>query len=339
MSRLTTAVDSSLVVTHNWRAIRIDRGDHKMRLDRVLLRHLKDEAGVSRNRVQQWIDAGHVLVNGTLAPRAAWKVQPGDALLVRIAPRRLRSRPAAEPMALDVLYEDDDVLAINKPAGLVVHPSFGHATGTLINGVLARAQSWPHGSKPSLLGRLDKYTSGVVLLTKRPALHAVLQQTMATRRIEKDYIAIVWGKPSPGRGSIDLALDRDPWDRRRITVTDRGGQPSVTKYQRLATAASPTASSSAFSIVRCRLITGRMHQIRVHLAAKGWPIVGDGVYGRKVAREFGAEVEAARQFHRQALHAWGLTLSHPVTGRELSIVAPPPDDMQALAETLGLPRL
>lgn len=324
------------MVTIPWRAITIDRGDHRMRLDRVLLRHLKDETGVSRNQVQNWIDAGDVLVNGAPAPRAAWRIQPGDDLLVRVEPRRPRSRPAAEPLPLEVLYEDDDLLALNKPAGLVVHPSYKHAAGTLINGVLARAEAWPAGSKPSLLGRLDKHTSGVVLVTKRAPLHATLQKAMAARRVDKDYLAVVWGKPSPARGAIDLALDRDPWDRRRITVTDRGGQPSVTKYERVATTPS---GLHAFSIVRCRLITGRTHQIRVHLAARGWPIVGDAAYGRKTTSLSGPGIDPALAFPRQALHAWKLTFRHPVSGRELSIVAPPPEDMLSLTLALGLPGL
>jgi 23S rRNA pseudouridine1911/1915/1917 synthase len=234
-------------------------------------------------------------------------------------------------MSLDVLYEDDDMLALNKPAGLVVHPSYKNAGGTLMNGVLERAKAWPEGSRPGLLGRLDKYTSGVVVVAKRPAIHAALQRAMDARRIDKEYLAIVWGKPTPLRGTIDLALDRDPWDRRRITVTDRGGQPSVTKYERL-------ASSPSFSLVRCRLITGRTHQIRVHLSAKGWPIVGDAVYGRK--QRGGAVIpldEVAAAFPRQALHAWRLSLRQPVTNTAIEIVAPLPDDMTQLAAALGVP--
>jgi 23S rRNA pseudouridine1911/1915/1917 synthase len=231
---------------------------------------------------------------------------------------------------LDVLYEDDDLLAINKPAGLVVHPSYKNVHGTLMNGVLALAREWPAGSKPGLLGRLDKHTSGVVLITKRGQVHATLQRAMDARRVDKEYLAVVWGKPSPARGTIDLALDRDPWDRRRITVTDRGGQPSVTRYERLGT-------SEGFSVLRLRLITGRTHQIRVHVAAKGWPIVGDAVYGRKFARTTGGEtVAVARAFPRQALHAWRLTLRQPTSGKPLSIVAPLPEDLRQLSKALGL---
>ena len=280
---------------------------------------------------EKWIDAGDVLINDAVPTRSACRVQTGDQLRVRIAELPKRARPQAQPIDLDILYEDDDLLAVNKPAGLVVHPSFKNTSGTLLNGLLALAQSWPEGSKPALVGRLDKLTSGVVLVTKRTEIHAAMQRAMDARRVDKDYLAIVHGKPSPPRGTIDLALDRDPWDRRRITVTDRGGQPSVTRYERLST-------SQGYSLVQCRLITGRTHQIRVHLAAKHWPIVGDAVYGpRGSGREPGADVKVARDFARQALHAWRLMFRQPRTGRELTIEAPLPADMTALAAAIGLP--
>ena len=299
-----------------WRTIALDRGDAGVRVDRVLLRHLRQEKGISRNRIQQWIDDGGVLINGRSAARASWRVQAGDELRVRVAGIPVRARPAPEDIPIHVLYEDDDLLAVNKPAGLVVHPSFRNTTGTLMNGLLARARSWPAGSAPALLGRLDKLTSGVVLVTKRAAIHAQLQRAMAANRIDKDYFAIVEGKP-PSKGTINLALDRDPWDQRRVTVTDRGGQPSVTRFERLATI-------KGYSTVRCRLITGRTHQIRVHLAAKGWPIVGDATYG-------GSSV-----FSRQALHSWKISLRHPLTGSLLSIEAPMPDDLLMLVRELDL---
>jgi 23S rRNA pseudouridine1911/1915/1917 synthase len=213
-----------------------------------------------------------------------------------------------------------------------VHPTIKNTSGTLMNGLLEYARSWPAGSTPALLGRLDKLTSGVVIIAKRGEIHAALQRVMAARRIDKDYLAVVWGKPSPARGTIDLALDRDPWDRRRITVTDRGGQPSVTQYQRVATA-------TTFSLVRCRLITGRTHQIRVHLSAKGWPIVGDAVYGVTAgkARALESAPEVAVKFSRQALHSWRIAFRQPKTGHELTIEAPLPADMKALVDAIGLP--
>ena len=314
-----------------WRTIDLDRGDDGLRVDLVLLRHLRREKGVSRNRIQKWIEAGDVLINGAAAPRPAWRVQAGDELRVRVGELPKRNRPQAQNIALDILYEDDDLIAVNKPAGLVVHPSFKNTSGTLMNGMLAMAQSWPSGSKPALVGRLDKLTSGVVLVTKRTEIHAAMQRAMEARRVDKDYLAIVRGKP-PARGTIDLALDRDPWDRRRITVTDRGGQPSVTKYERL-------ASADGYSLVRCRLITGRTHQIRVHLAAKGWPIVGDATYATLRLGNVREQTlpRSGPAFARQALHAWKLAFRQPRTGRELSIEAPLPEDMKALAAAIGLP--
>lgn len=307
-----------------WRTITLDRGDAGVRVDRVLLRHLRREKAISRNRIQKWIDHGGVLINGRRAPRASWRVQAGDELRVRVAGVQVRSRPAAEDIAVQVLYEDDDLLAVNKPAGIVVHPSFRNTSGTLMNGLLARAKSWPPGSAPALLGRLDKLTSGLVLVTKRAAIHAQLQRAMAANRIDKEYLAIVRGKP-PLKGTIDLALDRDPWDRRRVTVTDRGGQPSVTKFERLATHA-------GYSAVRCRLITGRTHQIRVHLAARGWPIVGDATYGPVRSQPETTPVS----FPRQALHCWTTSFRHPRTHEWLLLEAPLPDDMGALVRDLGL---
>jgi 23S rRNA pseudouridine1911/1915/1917 synthase len=332
-----------------WRTIALDRGDHGTRVDLVLLRHLRDERGASRNRIQQLIAAGDVLVNGRPAPRPAWRIQAGDDLRVRIESATPRAKPAAQPIPLDVLYEDEDLLALNKPAGLVVHPSYKNAGGTLINGVLERAKAWAPGDRPGLLGRLDKQTSGVVLVTKRPAIHAALQAAMDARRVDKEYLAVVWGKPTPQRGTIDLALDRDPWDRRRITVTDRGGQPSVTRYERLASSIAVTAiGGPGFSLVRCRLITGRTHQIRVHLSARGWPIVGDAVYGRKTrvprgapeapvdARLVAGPAAAPSAFPRQALHAWRLSFRHPTSGVRMEISAPLPDDITALLDAIGL---
>ena len=318
----------TLEMSSEWREIDLDRGDDGVRLDLVLLRHLRNEKGVSRNRIQKWIGAGEVLINGAAAPRAAWRVQAGDQLRVRVTDLPKRTRPQAQPLALDILYEDDDLIAVNKPAGIVVHPSFKNTSGTLLNGLLALAQSWPPGSKPALVGRLDKMTSGVVLVTKRTEIHAAMQRAMDARRVDKDYLAIVRGKPTPARGTIDLALDRDPWDRRRITVTDRGGQPSVTRYERVST-------HRGYSLVKCRLITGRTHQIRVHLAARQWPIVGDATYGPGAgSREPGGE--QADNFPRQALHAWRLVFRQPRTGREIAIEAPLPADMKELAAAIGL---
>jgi 23S rRNA pseudouridine1911/1915/1917 synthase len=305
-------------------------------VDLVLLRHLAHEPGVSRARIQKWVAAGRVLVNDQPAPRPAWRVAEGDRLHVDAREIRTRARPRAEARSLDVLFEDPHLMAVNKPAGLVVHPSYRHTSGTLVNALLYLAARWPSGDAPALLTRLDKMTSGVLLVAKRRDVVARLQHEMRAERIEKDYLAVVHGVPSPVRGTIDLALDRDPWDRRKVTVTDRGGQPAVTKYERLSIGERAAAGEqndaadglppARYALVRCRLVTGRMHQIRVHLAARGWPLVGDPDYGRP----------GGPPFPRQALHAWRVAFTHPVTGERLEIVAPIPDDLRALMSELGM---
>jgi 23S rRNA pseudouridine1911/1915/1917 synthase len=334
-----------------WRDVPVDRGDVGVRIDLVLLRHLAHEPGVSRARIQKWIAAGRVLVNGEPAPRVAWRVAEGDVVQVDAREIRTRVRPRAEARPVDVLFEDAHLMAVNKPAAVVVHPSYRHASGTLINALLHLSARWPSGDAPALLTRLDKMTSGVLLVAKRREVVARLQHEMRAERIEKDYLAVVHGHPSPARGTIDLALDRDPWDRRKVTVTDRGGQRAVTRYECLSVsehpqvagaeapalrtdagsdeidAGSDEASASSYALLKCRLVTGRMHQIRAHLAARGWPLVGDPTYGRK---------GAGPPFPRQALHAWRVAFTHPVTGERLEIVAPVPEDLRALLARLGL---
>ena len=322
-----------------WRDVPVDRGDIGLRLDLVLLRHLGHEPGVSRARIQKWITAGRVTVNGAPAPRIAWRVAEGDTLTLDAREIRTRAKPRAEEMPLDVLFEDAHLIALNKPAGVVVHPSYKHIAGTLINALLWHAARWPSGDAPALLTRLDKLTSGVLLVAKRREVVVALQREMKADRIQKDYLAVVHGRPVPSRGTIDLALDRDPWDRRKVTVTDRGGQRAVTKYEVIAEQsgdggsdaadgdAGTSAAAAPYSLLQCRLVTGRMHQIRVHLAHKGWPLVGDSVYGRP---------ETASAFPRQALHAWRVSLTHPVTREPLTVTAPVPADLRALMESLGL---
>lgn len=315
-----------------WRTLTLDRGDAGRRLDMVLLRHLRGVPGLSRTRVQRWIDDGAVFLNGRPAPRAAWRIGTDDDVRVRVPEARERQRPVAETLPIDILYEDDDLLAVNKPAGQVVHPSYKNASGTLMNALLA------HTPTPSLVNRLDKQTSGLVLIAKYRHVHAALQRAMGRHSMDKDYLAVVVGRPSPSRGTIDLALDRDPWDRRRVTVRDRGGVPSVTRYTRLASRAPASAADAAISLLRCRLVTGRMHQIRVHLAARRWPLVGDPTYGPPRPPSFAdARLETlVRAFARQALHAWKVSLTHPTTGRRLAISAPPSADLVALLDAAGL---
>jgi 23S rRNA pseudouridine1911/1915/1917 synthase len=315
------------------RVLVADRGDAGRRLDHVLTRHLSDLRTVTRTSVQRSIRNGQVRVNGAVVTRTAARTAAGDVVSVTL-PELKRARMSPEELPLDVLFEDDALLILNKPAGLVVHPTYRHMSGTVLNGLLSRARGWPPGARPSIVGRLDKLTSGIVVAAKTAASHAALQRAMASPRAEKDYLAIVYGLVSPPRGTIDLRLSRAPGDRRRV-VASADGLPSTTRYERIARSAAPCGR---FSLVRCRLATGRMHQIRVHLAARQWPIVGDPKYGepRWPELEDPLLAERLRAFPRQALHAWRLRLAHPISGGELRIEAPVPDDFASLAEDCGL---
>lgn len=223
------------------------------------------------------------------------------------SPDRVRRRPEPEPVELAVLYEDDCLVALDKPAGMVVHPTYKNTSGTLLNGVLWRYRGRPE-VQPGILTRLDKGTSGVVLIALTAELHALMQRDAAAGRMVKEYLAFVHGTPEPAHGTITLPLARDLDDRRRVVVSDRGAA-ATTRYHTIAD-----------GIVRCELVTGRTHQIRVHLAAIGCPVVGDATYG-----------EASPRIARQALHAWRLSLVHPATRDRFTIEAPLHADMRALA--------
>jgi 23S rRNA pseudouridine1911/1915/1917 synthase len=233
------------------------------------------------------------------------------------APRFQSRRPPPEPEALDItiLYEDESLIAIDKAPGMVVHPTYRNWSGTLLNGVLwhlrARRERESSGATPHIITRLDKDTSGVVLIALMPELHAQVQRQAEAGGVRKQYLAVVRGVPAPPRGSISLPLGRSLEDRRRVVVTP-AGQHSHTEYEVL-------SSSNGHSLVRCELRTGRTHQIRVHLATQGWPIAGDRVYG-------GPDDAVGRQ----ALHAWRVALTHPLTKMPLEIEAAVPSDFQQL---------
>ncbi len=302
-----------------------DRGDDGRRVDHVVARHLGRAPGVSRTRVQAWIEAGLVRVGGRPIRKVSRRVPAGSVIDLDVpAIPRQRRVTAAEQGAVEILFEDDHLLAVNKPPGVVAHPSFRNASGTLLNALLWFARAWPAGTRPSLISRLDKQTSGVVLVARAPAVHAALQRAMQHGEVEKTYLAVVHGRPVPASGRIDLPLGRDVSDRRRV-VAVAGGRASVTEYTRMCTAG---RGAAAVSIVQCRLVTGRMHQLRVHLAARGWPIIGDAVYGRTSARRSGDTEPPA--IGRQALHAWRVAFRHPVTGVFVNVEAPLPADIDAL---------
>jgi 23S rRNA pseudouridine1911/1915/1917 synthase len=291
-----------------------DRGDSHLRLDQVIVRRVMDVSRVSRSLAQRWIEAGAVTVDGRLVRKPASPVRAGATIVVAIPPSAVRrARPAAEDGPLDVLFEDGSLIAVNKPPGQVVHPSYRQVRGTLVGALLWRLRDRP-AARPGIVTRLDKDTSGVVVAALAPGVHAVLQRDGAAGRISKEYLALVRGEPRPRRGRIDLPLAHDPRDRRRMAVSP-GGAPSETRYDVVST-------RNGIALVRCELVTGRTHQIRVHLAHRGWPVLGDRLYG-----------EADPRIGRQALHAWRIVLPHPATRARIELAAPLPPDMALLVHS------
>jgi 23S rRNA pseudouridine1911/1915/1917 synthase len=290
-----------------------DRGDARSRLDRILVRRIKDISRFSRSVAQQWIESGKVAVDGRPALRASTRVRDGARISVAIpasASRRLQ--PVAEESALSVVYEDDMLLVVDKPAGIVVHPSYKQVSGTLLNAVLWRTRG-TGASVPGIVTRLDKDTSGLVLVALTPAAHAALQRDAAGGDLRKRYLACVTRRPGARTGRITLPIGRDPNDRRRMVVTSTGA-PSETRYEIIG-----SDEESGLTLVACTLVTGRTHQIRVHMASSGWPIAGDRVYGTPHPA-----------IGRQALHAWQIALRHPVTREPLAFESPLPRDIRDL---------
>ena len=293
------------------------------RLDQALARMFPD---YSRSRLKAWLLDGSVLIDGA-SRRPRDPVQGGESVVLTITPD-VAVRAGPESMALDVVFEDDDLLVVNKPAGLVVHPGAGNVSGTLMNGLLAHAAQLQSLPRAGIVHRLDKDTSGLLLVAKSLPAHTALVRELAERAISRQYLAICNGVLTGG-GTIDAPIERHPVDRTRMAVRDNG-RPAVTHYTVI-------ERFRAHTFVNVVLETGRTHQIRVHFAHRRHPLVGDPVYGGRLAPPAGATEalrDALRAFRRQALHAARLELKHPVNGEDLSFEVAPPGDFEALLQTL-----
>jgi 23S rRNA pseudouridine1911/1915/1917 synthase len=292
---------------------------------------------LSRSRVKALILAGHASRDGVPLTDPAEPVRAG-ALYRLTPPPPVPASPQAEAIPFPILYEDADLLVLDKPAGLVVHPAPGNEAGTLVNALLAHCGADLPGiggeKRPGIVHRLDKDTSGVMVVAKTEQALATLSAAFAARDLDRAYLALCWGLPNPPAGEIEGAIGRDPRDRKRMAVVARGGRAALTRYRTLG------HHDAAVALLEVRLATGRTHQIRVHLAARGHPVVGDPVYLRRIPAAARGLDEATRRalldFPRQALHAARLGFAHPRTGQALSFHTPPPPDMQALLDRLGL---
>ncbi len=313
--------------------VRAEAAEVGERVDRFLARRLP---ALSRARLQALIAAGAVCRDGAPLRDAAEPVRAGATYTVTVPPPR-PARPAGQAIPLAILFEDRDLIVLDKPAGLVVHPAPGNEDGTLVNALIAHCGTdlaVGGERRPGIVHRLDKDTTGVMVAAKTEVAMAGLAAAFAARTTDRAYLALVWGCPAPTTGEIEGAIGRDPRDRKRMAIRPHGGgREALTRYRTLRAWA-----GGAVSLLECRLATGRTHQIRVHLAARGHPLVGDPVYLRRVpAQARGLEAglrDRLLDFPRQALHAAQLGFVHPRTGVALAFETPPPPDMTALLAAL-----
>lgn len=312
----------------------VPQGEHRKRID-VYLTHQIENA--TRSKVQQAIEAGNVRVNGKVV-KASYKLVPNDTIEV-ILPRPPKLEAVPENIPLNIIYEDEAILVVNKPAGMVTHPAYGHYTGTLVNALMYHCNSLSTintALRPGIVHRLDKDTTGLIVIAKNDIAHHILAKQFSTHTVEREYWALVWGTFRTKTGTIEAKLGRSKKDRKKVTVVE-DGKHAVTDYELI-------ESWKYLSLLRLRLKTGRTHQIRVHLAHIGHPVFGDPTYGGRSATWGGVSGKLAQQaanllkiIHRQALHAKTLGFTHPITKQWMMFDSPLPTDMeQVLASLRGI---
>ncbi len=288
-------------------------GLQKARLDIYLVRQI---AGESRSQIQAWIRKGYVRVNEKPA-KAGYLTRPGDHILLQV-PEPAPDAIFPENIPLEILHEDSDLAVINKPAGLACHVGAGTRSGTLVNALLylMGPLETDNPTRPGIVHRLDKLTSGVMLVAKNKFSHRHLAQQFKSRQVKKEYFALVYGKPFPISGTIDMEIGRDPKNRKKMSTRAHRRRSAVTHYSLL-------KSYGPFSLLAIYLETGRTHQIRVHMAQKGYPIIGDSLYGGNRIRNLPAKLQhAVKELQRPFLHSSRLEFRHPRSGEPLSFIAP-----------------
>ena len=294
----------------------------RIRLDRYLSELFP---GQSRSQIQAWIRSGKILVNQAEV-KTGYLLRPGDSISFDVRAASAEPQPQPENIPLHLIYEDEDLAVVDKPAGLVCHAGSGVRTGTLVNALLYHLGPLQTGDalRPGIVHRLDKLTSGLLVVAKNLESHRSLARQFKARQVRKEYLALVYGHPRPATGTIDLPLGRDLRDRKKISVRSRRRREAVTHYHE-------ERKYGPFSLLRVRIETGRTHQIRVHLAQMGYPIVGDTLYGGGRFRNLNDPVlrTAAGELNRQFLHAEQLEFCHPRTEAVLSFTAPLPPELSS----------
>ena len=293
------------------------------RLDKALATYLTD---YSRNRLKAWVEAGAVTVDGRVT-KARYLLHGGES--IKVFPQEMPEQFAFGPedILLDVIYEDSSLIVINKPPGLVVHPAAGNWTGTLLNGLLFRFPELKSLPRAGIVHRLDKDTSGLMVVARNPEAQTSLVRQLQERTVGRRYLSLVWGD-APSQGKVLATVGRDQRDRLKMAAGSPQGKPAATLFRRLAKG---VFNQTALALLECRLETGRTHQIRVHLESLGLPILGDPVYRKKTP---GAA--KALHFERQALHAYALSLEHPISHEVLTWFKLPPEDFMQLLSQVGM---
>ena len=307
---------------------RVSVGSTGGRLDKALADALP---ALSRSRLRALIEAGHVSCGGRTIDNPSNRVKPGQTFEIML-PHPEPAEPLPQAMDLRIVYEDEAVLVLDKPAGLVVHPAAGNRDRTLVNALLAHCGDTLSGvggvARPGIVHRLDKDTSGLMVVAKTDMAHRALSAQFADRTLSRTYLALVRGVPIPAAGVIDRPIGRDPRNRKRMAVVSRNGKPALTRYRVMACFGGDERPAPV-SLVECALSTGRTHQIRVHMASIGHPILGDPLYGGRRTVEEGSGIG------RQALHAACLRFVHPSSGKMMQWESEPPEDFERLVSHLG----
>ncbi|HJO75167.1 MAG TPA: RluA family pseudouridine synthase [Rhodospirillales bacterium] len=316
--------------------VTVPQDKDRLRLDRFLADALE---GLSRNRLKKLIEDSQVSrvgdVPGDPVVDVSAKVRTGEVYAVTV-PAVRPAVPLPQAVPFGVVYEDEDLIVIDKPVGLVVHPAAGHPDGTLVNGLLAHCAGSLSGvggvTRPGIVHRLDKDTSGLMVAAKNDSAHQHLARQLETRTLSRRYKALVWGTPEPRQGEIEAAIGRNPANRKKMAVVKRGGKAALTRYRVL----KPVGAKA--SLVECRLSSGRTHQIRVHMAHLGHPVIGDPLYGGGAKRRLNNAPDAAGHalaaFNHQALHAYLIGFEHPSSGKSLRFESNLPIDFKELKKSL-----
>jgi 23S rRNA pseudouridine1911/1915/1917 synthase len=330
--------------------VTIDEAAAGLRLDKALAAKLAQTGPeLSRSRIRSLIEGGQVRLQaagarpgGTITDPSQ-RVKPGQSFAI-VLPEPAPAVPAAQSLPLTIVYEDAQVLVVDKPAGLVVHPAAGNPDRTLVNALLAHCGPSLSGiggvRRPGIVHRIDKDTSGLMVVAKTDAAHASLAAQFAAHSLDRAYLALVWGAPEPAEGTVEGAIGRDPRHRQRMAVVGRNGKPALTRYKTMRRFGRvPGTTAPVASLLECRLATGRTHQIRVHMAWLGHPLLGDETYrtvkrGRRQPSRPPVAVAAAAALGRQALHAYRIGFRHPTSGQQLTFESDLPSDFKSLISNL-----